>query len=234
MHDGFARYYDKLHHFKNYEEQTRLLVGMLRDAHPGATSLLEVACGTGLFTEHLATCYQVEGLDISEEMLAQARRKMPGLTFHHGDMQAFRLGRTFDVVACLFSSIAYARTEAALSQAIGTMARHVAPGGILVVEPFFSKETYWVDKVFMNTLDEEQLKISWIYVSGKLGDEACLDYHFTVGTPGGVEHFTERHVLGLFGAEDYARAFTSAGMTFRYDPQGHARRGLYIATARNP
>ena len=40
------------------------------------------------------------------------------------------LGRTFDAVVCLFSSIGYVGTEERLRAAIGSMARHAAPGGM--------------------------------------------------------------------------------------------------------
>ena len=57
-----------------------------------------------------------------------------------------------------------------------------------------------------------------------------LDFHYLVGTPEGVEHFTEHHELGLFTDEEYRNAFTAAGLQVAHDPEGLIGRGLYIGT----
>ena len=54
------------------------------------------ACGTGRHLEYLRDRYDVEGLDISLELLTIARQRLPGIRLHHGDMTAFDLGKTFD------------------------------------------------------------------------------------------------------------------------------------------
>ena len=54
------------------------------------------------------------------------------------DMTSFDLGRRFDVVTCLFSSIGYVGTAERLDQAIATMAAHLEPGGTLIVEPWLA------------------------------------------------------------------------------------------------
>jgi ubiquinone/menaquinone biosynthesis C-methylase UbiE len=233
IHARFSRYYDELHGFKDYRGQTERLVHAIREMSPDARTLLEVACGTGLFTAELSKTFEVEGLDISEDMLAVARSKLPHVRFARGDMLDFDLGRRFDVVACLFSSIAYARDEHELTSAIECMARHVRPGGVLAIEPFFTPETYWTDKVFMNLVREDELKISWIYTTKRLGDTAILDYHFTVGTPDGVEHFTEHHELELFGPQAFDRALARSCSRWSHDPVGHAGRGLYLGVVRS-
>ncbi len=80
---------------------------------PGNT-LLEVACGTGLHASVLQKFYQVEGLDLDAEMLAIASQNYPDIPFHQADMAEFDLGKQFDVVTCLFSSIGYVKTKARL------------------------------------------------------------------------------------------------------------------------
>jgi hypothetical protein len=61
-------------------------------------------------------------------MLEIAQAKHPGIAFHHGDMVDFDLGRQFDVVASLFSSIGYLGTSDRLALAVANMARHVRAG----------------------------------------------------------------------------------------------------------
>ena len=49
-----------------------------------------------------------------------------------------------------------------------------------------------------------------------------------MGTPEGVEYFTEFHEMGLFTNDQYRAAFRDAGLTVRHDPDGLMGRGLYI------
>jgi hypothetical protein len=55
-----------------------------------------------------------------------------------------------------------------------------------------------------------------------------LVFHYMVGTPQGIEYFTERHELGLFTHEEYLEAFRKAGLEIIHDPEGLDGRGLYI------
>ena len=53
-----------------------------------------------------------------------------------------------------------------------------------------------------------------------------------IGTPAGIEQFTELHELGLFTLDEYERAFTDLGLTVELDPVGLRKRGLYIGSSR--
>lgn len=223
-------YYDVLYHFKDYSSHAVKLHSAMHAAHPNASSLLEIACGTGRFLELLRGHYRVEGMDINPDMLAAARVRVPDIPLHLGSMIDFSLENKYDVVVCPFSSIAYVRTVENFFRTIHNLARHLAPGGILVIEPWFPPESYWTDRITMNVVQEPELKISWMYISKLIDGEAHLDYHFTVGTPRSIEYFTELHILGLFSRQHYEEAFRQAGLQLHHDPQGPAARGLYIGT----
>ena len=153
----FAEIYDAAYHFVDYPTAAAHVRTTIQDTHPTAGSLLEVACGTGRYLELLARDFAVEGLDLCPEMLAKARGRVPDVPLHQGDMTSFDLGRRYDVVCCLFRSIGYTATPDRFDAAVAAMARHLAPEGVLLVEPFFTPEAYRVDRVTLNEYKRDNL-----------------------------------------------------------------------------
>jgi len=223
-----AEIYDAIYEFKDYSKAADYLLAQIRQHHPSACTLLEVACGTGKYLDILRRHYDVQGLDASAEMLEKAASRLEGVSLHHADMVDFSLPDRFDVVCCLFRSIAYVRTIENFYHAIKAMARHVSPGGILIIEPFFTPKTFWADTITLNEHKSPQLQIAWMYTSKRVDSCAELNIHYLVGTPAGIDHFTEVHNLGLFDAEDYRRAFEAAGLQLTYDERGPTGVGLYV------
>jgi SAM-dependent methyltransferase len=227
------RYYDAVYSGKDYaDEARRIKLFIAEHKRSDGHALLDVACGTGGHVPYLRDAFDYEGLDLDPKMLALARGRFPDIPFHQGDMVDFDLGRTFDVVTCLFSSIAYTRTAPRLRQAIQTIARHVRPGGVLIIAPFFPPQAWIPGHPHAMFVDQPDLKLARMNVSGvdASGTVAILDFHYLVATPEGVEHLTEHHELGLFTDEDYRTAFAAAGLAVAYDAEGLMGRGLYIGT----
>jgi len=107
--ENTAQVYDLIYEFngKDYRTESEVIEQLIRLRAPGAKTLLDVACGTGGHLVHLRQPFDVAGLDLDEGMLDIARRRLPGVELVNGDMRSFDLGRKFDAVVCLFSSIGY-------------------------------------------------------------------------------------------------------------------------------
>jgi SAM-dependent methyltransferase len=95
-------------------------------AGPG-TRLLDVACGPGFIGGAAAQRgAAVVGLDFSAAMIAQARGRLPLLTFQEGDAEALPFdAASFDAVVMNFGLLHVARPDAALAEAL----RVLRPGG---------------------------------------------------------------------------------------------------------
>jgi SAM-dependent methyltransferase len=223
-----ARFYDAIYSWKDYPAEAEKTRAIIEGRNPGARTLLDVACGTGKHLELLREHYEVEGLDVDEDMLAIARERLPDVPLHCGSFLDFDLGRTFDVVTCLFSAIAYAGDGEGLSRAVATMARHVAPGGALIVEPFFTPEAFEPGNPWALFVDQPNLKIARMDVPEVEGRLARMEFHYLVATPEGVTHFTEPHELALFTTDEQLDAFRRAGLEVEHDPEGLMGRGLLI------
>jgi ubiquinone/menaquinone biosynthesis C-methylase UbiE len=224
-----ARYYDKLYAKKNYATEIQRLISLL-DIHADTNqmTLLDVACGTGFHLEHLREHFKVEGLDICPELLDIAHQRLPDILLHLGDMTNFSLGKQYDIVTCLFSSIGYVKTLDRLKDAIGHMTAHLNPGGALVIEPWFTPENWHPNTVHGMYIDEPELKIARINTSFVKGKVSVFDLHHLVGTPEVTEHIVEHHELGLFEVDEMISVMQEASLTVTHDADGLTGRGLYI------
>jgi ubiquinone/menaquinone biosynthesis C-methylase UbiE len=193
-------------------------------------ALLDVACGTGFHAGLLNKYYQVEGVDLDPEMLAVAKQKHPKITFHQGDMTDFDLRRQFDAIVCLFSSIGYVKTKLRLQKAIRNMVKHLLPGGVLLIEPWFTSKQWHSGRAFMTQVNKPDLKIVRMSYSGRKGKISTIEFQYLIGTAKGIEHSAEIHELGLFTHTEYMDAFKAAGLNVTHDPEGLDGRGLYIGT----
>jgi len=226
-----AKFYNALYGSmgKDYVAEAKKAQSLIQKyKRSSGNSLLEVACGTGLHASVLQEFYQVEGLDLDDEMLAVARQDFPDIPFHQADMAEFDLGKGFDAITCLFSSIGYVKTKKRLEDAIQNMSHHLLPDGVLIVEPWFTPDQFTVGRVFALFVDQPDLKISRMSLGEVKGRLSILNFHYMVGTPQGIETFKERHELGLFIHEEYLGAFHKAGLKTIHDPEGLDGRGLYI------
>lgn len=215
---------------KDYAAETAALVELIRARHPGARSLLDVACGTGEHLKHLSDSYHVEGLELSEPMRAKAMAKLPGVTVHPGDLTGFSLGRTFDVVTCLFSSIGYTRSTDELHAAARAMAGHLDPGGLLVIDPWFHPDGWQGGLLEHTVVTADGRTILRLTRSERNGRTSRVTYHYLVGDAGGITHFVDVHEMSLFTKDEYADAIHAAGCQQVEFVEGwHKQRGRIVA-----
>lgn len=226
-----AAFYDAIYGYKDYAAEAQMVHELIQHhLHSNGTHLLDVGCGTGTHIQHLKQHYTVEGLDLDPALLAIARERNPEATFHEADMTAFELPDQFDVIICLFGAIGYVKTLIKLRETLACIQRHLKPGGVLLVEPWLTPDDYTSGRLNAMYVDEPELKVVRMNVSSRKGNISVLDFHYMVGTPRGIETFSERHELGLFSHEEYMIALYSSGFDGLHDAQGLNGRGLYIAT----
>jgi len=101
----------------------------LAGREPGVA--LDAACGTGRFAEFLAgRGHRVIGVDSSPDMLARARRRVPGAEFHLAELS--RLPLADDCVDVIVCALALEHVPS-LDPVLAEFARVLRPGGDLVI-----------------------------------------------------------------------------------------------------
>jgi uncharacterized protein len=124
-------------------------------AQANGLPVVEVGSGPGHITAYLAG-YGVDatGIDISPEMVAEARRRFPDRTFEVGDLR--RLGRPptssgWAAVLAWYSLIHLAASE--LPDAIAALTRPLDPGGWLVLALHAGAEVRHVEEFLGHQVD---------------------------------------------------------------------------------
>lgn len=208
--DAYDLIYDGIG--KDYRAEATEVAALVRDRRPGARTLLDVACGTGAHLLHLQHDFAVAGVELSAHMADRARRRLPDVAVHEGDMRLFDLGQRFDVVTCLFSSIGYARTPEDLDRALASMTRHLEPGGVLVVDAWLTPEAWTDGHVGADAATEPGRAVARTSRSWRMGRTSVLDMTWVVTTPTGTDTFAERHELGLFTTDETRASLEGAGL----------------------
>jgi ubiquinone/menaquinone biosynthesis C-methylase UbiE len=222
LHGKLARYYDRVYSFKDYlDEAVRLQNLIIKYSESGGNSLLDVACGTGLHLKHLKDDFSCTGVDVSKSMLKIARKNAKGVTFKEADMKTLRLGKQFDVIVCLLSSIGYVKTVASLEKTIRNFSRHLKKGGLALIEPSHAKSFYVSGEPRITTYDGKDTKIARVNVTRIRQATAVLNMHILIAERGkDAKYFLDRHELGLFGINNTLRIMKAAGLKSKYLKNG--------------
>jgi ubiquinone/menaquinone biosynthesis C-methylase UbiE len=222
LHGKLARYYDRVYSFKDYlDEAVRLQNLIIKYSESGGNSLLDVACGTGLHLKHLKDDFSCTGVDVSKSMLKIARKNAKGVTFKEADMKTLRLGKQFDVIVCLLSSIGYVKTVASLEKTIRNFSRHLKKGGLALIEPSHAKSFYVSGEPRITTYDGKDTKIARVNVTRIRQATAVLNMHILIAERGkDAKYFVDRHELGLFGINNTLRIMKAAGLKSKYLKNG--------------
>jgi SAM-dependent methyltransferase len=129
---AFAPFYDEV--MGDRAREGAYVRALIERHHPKATSVLELACGTGAILEQLRPYYGVAGLDISKGMLEIASQKVPQARLFLQDMTRFDLGEPFDVVLCVYDSLNHLVRFEQWEAVFDCTREHLAAGGIFIFD----------------------------------------------------------------------------------------------------
>jgi SAM-dependent methyltransferase len=205
---AYSRYYDLLYKTKDYVKEVEYVLRIVARHAPGARTVLDLGCGTGVHACALARAgYRVTGVDRSELMLDKARERAKreiqsdccgSAEFVWGDIRDFDLSRCFDVVVALFHVVSYLPTNDDLHAAFSKIRRHLARKGLLIFDHWYGPAVLTeLPRQRVKTYEDEALKVIRIATpSLRLNDNLVdVSYEFLMidKASNRCEQFMENH-----------------------------------------
>jgi hypothetical protein len=116
------------------------------------------------------------------------------------------------------NAVAEVDTPAELAVAVGRMAAHLGPGGVLVLEPWYFPEDFIDGYVGGHMLTDAGRVISRMTHSTRQGRKTRMEIRFVVADRSGFTELTEVLLTSLFTRQEYETAFTRAACTTEFVP----------------
>jgi len=186
-------------------------------------TLLDLGCGTG---EHLAMLahagIRCTGIDISEDMLAAARRRFPSIEFILSDMSDIECENAFNIVISLFGSFNYLINDSDIESMLLKLRKALKAGGLGVFEiwnspPILKIKEKGIGPVSMTSHSGAMIKRERGF---KLRNDPFktvveVNYQYTIDGSGGLKTVRDRHIMRAFATDEITRFLNGAGFTVK-------------------
>ena len=224
-----AEYYDHLYSFKDYESEVHKIRELVQQYNRSSgNTLLDVACGTGGHIEFLRKYFDITGVDLNKEMLQIAKKRFSDVEFVCSNITSIDLGKEFDVITCLFGSINYLLSDDELESTIHSFSKHTRPGGVVIIEPMFTKETVRPGSMGVSCVDLPDAKLARVGTSTIEGDIVHLNFHFLLTTGEQVEHFVDPSPMKVLDKRSVESIMKDNGFMVDFITPGLSKEGLFI------
>lgn len=231
MYTELASWWPFVSHFSDYAEEAGIFERAILEASPTARSLLELGSGGGNNASFLKKRFQVTLSDRSPAMLEVSRQLNPELPHHLGDMRSLRLDQTFDVVF-IHDAVMYLTSTTDLAAALQTAYQHLRPGGVLLIVPDCTTETFRPSSE-LDGADGENLNppipgramryMQWSYDPDPT-DTTCIEEFVYLLREGASDARVvyDRHVFGIFPKAVWLELLAAAGFAASALPFDHS------------
>lgn len=242
---SFASLYDSLTYDVDYRARTEYVEELFKSfSDIPVSSVLDLACGTGTVSVLLNDRgYEVIGVDASEEMLAQARRKQGDrdILFLQQEMTDFELYGTVDAVVCLLDSVNYVLEYDDLLKCFKWVNNYLNPGGVFV---FDINTAHKLENVLAgNIFNDEHDNIFYSWENYFDSDEKIceFDINFFVKDGSRYKRFNEIHYERAYSDREIKTLVKKAGLELvavyddltRQPPHKTSEKVFYIAKKTN-
>jgi trans-aconitate methyltransferase len=199
-----------------YAEEAELYVQMIRAAaRRPVRELLELGSGGGNNASYMKRAFDMTLVEPADGMRGISRKLNPECEHVKGDMRHARLGRTFDAVF-VHDSVMYMTTADDLRAALRTVAVHLASGGVALVAPDATRETFSAATEHGGGEDEKGRQaryLEWTLPPEPGESTYTVYYAFMLReVDGSVRVVHDVHREGLFPRATWLRLFQEVGL----------------------
>lgn len=206
-----------------YAEEATLYVDTIRAAARGPVrEVLELGSGGGNNASHMKHAFAMTLVEPADRMRELSRALNPECEHVSGDMRDVRLGRAFDAVF-VHDAVMYMTTEDDLRAALATVAAHLAPGGVALVAPDATAETFREATEHGGGEDaggRAARYLEWTLPPAPGGTSFEAHYVFLLREPDGTMRAAhDVHREGLFPRATWLRLFGEVGLAASLAPR---------------
>lgn len=184
-------------------------------------SVLELGAGGGHTLVHLTGDFDCTAADLSEPMLDNCRALNPGVATVVGDMRTMRLDRQFDAVL-IHDAIDYMVSPEDAAAALQTAAAHLRPGGVALIAPTYTTETFTDGEVADDGTEIDGIAggdhlTFFSFVHDPDPADTCFEmillYLIRDAATRQVRVVEDRHTCGLFSLDTWCDLMEQAGLS---------------------
>ena len=212
VYEKFAALYDELMEV-DYEAWLDTIEGLWQGKRPHL--VLDLCCGSGGMTAALeGRGYTPIGVDVSAEMLAEAREKLsPEALLLCQDMRELDLYGTVDAALCLCDSLNYLETEDDLRRVFQKVNLFLEPGGLFIFD--MNTPYQFAEVLGENTFAETTEDAAYIWENDFDPEEGVNTFavtFFARQPDGSYERFFELHEEFAYPLERVWALLKEAGL----------------------
>ncbi len=217
MYDNFSLVYDGLMYDADYKKRTAYLLKLFKKYGKKPTLLLDVACGTGGFSNELAqNGIEVIGIDMSEDMLSVAREKSAelGLDILYLCQKAEELDLygTVDGAVCCFDSLNHITDYSNFCKAIDRVSLFLEPDSLFIFDlnTQYKHKCVLGDNVFV--IEKDDVYCVWANKYKEKNSIVDVSLDFFLEEDGLYERFSEQFSERAYSSDEVAAALKNAGL----------------------
>lgn len=213
---NFAHVYDELINGDvNYKKWSDTILNLCREYHIKFEKYLDLACGTGNLTEIIGKDFkQVWGVDLSEDMLWEADKKLRGQNIKaklvKQDISDLCLNRKFDLITCCLDSTNYILEYCNLKRYFSGIREHLNENGIFIfdINSYYKLSTVIGNNIF--TYDDKEV----VYIWENQFDNEIVDMYLTffVKENDVYRRFDEEHSERAYKEQEIENLFRECGL----------------------
>lgn len=217
MYDSFGAFYDALMYDADYKKRTEYLLKLFKKYGKKPTLLLDVACGTGGFSnEFCKNGIEVIGIDMSEQMLSVAREKSAeqGLDVLYLCQKAEKLDLygTVDGAICCFDSLNHITDYKRFCKAIERVSLFLEKECLFIFDlnTQYKHKNVLADNVFV--IENEDVYCVWANKYKEKNSVVDINLDFFVEQDGLYERFSEEFSERAYSSQEVESALEKAGL----------------------